>query len=189
MPPEMNVPSVKATRTSLPGVLLLEPRVFEDDRGFVMESYNQTSMTTIGIYEGFVQDNHSFSRRNVLRGLHYQVKAAHGKLVRVVMGEIFDVAVDVRRGSPTFGKWHGVLLSGENKQMLWIPPGCAHGFLALSESTHVFYKTTGFYAPELERTIAWNDSDLAIPWQLSGPPILSARDSKGTPFRDAEVCV
>jgi dTDP-4-dehydrorhamnose 3,5-epimerase len=153
----------------------------------LVESYNRNTMAGVGISAEFVQDNHSFSARNVLRGLHYQVRSPQGKLVRVVVGEIFDVAVDLRRSSPAFGKWLGVTLSGENQRMLWLPPGMAHGFLVRSESAHVMYKATDFYAPEFERTIAWNDPDLAIDWQIEGTPAVSAKDAAGVPFRSAET--
>jgi len=177
---------MKVTETKLTGVLILEPRVFHDPRGFFLESYNEKAMAEVGIREHFVQDNHSFSRRNVLRGLHYQVPP-QGKLVRVVVGEIFDVAVDLRRRSATFGSWEGVTLSEANRQMLWIPPGLAHGFLVVSEVAHVVYKATGAYDAKAERTIQWNDPALGIDWRLAGPPTVSARDSLGTPFREAEV--
>jgi dTDP-4-dehydrorhamnose 3,5-epimerase len=159
---------MKATQTPLPGVLLLEPKVFEDARGFFLEGYNQQVMSGLGIRERFVQDNQSFSRRNVLRGLHYQVGHPQGKLLRVVIGEILDVAVDLRRGSPSFGKWHAQVLSGENKLMLWIPSGFAHGFCVASEGAHVLYKATDFYHPECERTLAWNDPEVNVDWQLEG---------------------
>jgi dTDP-4-dehydrorhamnose 3,5-epimerase len=178
--------ALKKIPTSLPGVFALEPRVFGDERGFFFESYNQRIMAEVGIVERFVQDNHSCSSRNVLRGLHYQVKHPQGKLVRVVEGEILDVAVDMRRSSPTFGGWEGVILSGENKRMLWIPAGLAHGFRVLSEKAHVLYKATDFYAPEYERTVAWNDAQLKINWELDGEPIVSAKDQRGAAFRDAE---
>jgi dTDP-4-dehydrorhamnose 3,5-epimerase len=171
----------------LPGVFILEPRVFGDERGFFFESYNQRSMADAGIAEPFVQDNHSCSSRNVLRGLHYQIKHPQGKLVRVVEGEIIDVAVDLRRRSPTFGRSEAVRISGENKRMLWIPAGFAHGFRVLSEKAHVLYKATDFYAPEDERTLAWNDADLKIDWELQGEPIVSAKDQRGVAFRDAET--
>jgi len=178
--------SMKVTTTPLSGVLLLEPRVFRDDRGFFLESYNETALSELGIRGPFVQDNHSYSRKNVLRGLHYQVEPhPQGKLVRVIGGEIFDVAVDLRRGSPTFGKWHGARLSGENFKMLWIPTGFAHGFHVLSDSAHVLYKATDFYHPECERTLAWNDPDLAIDWDLNGEPIVSAKDAVGLSLKDA----
>jgi dTDP-4-dehydrorhamnose 3,5-epimerase len=172
--------------TSLPGVFILEPRVFGDERGFFFESYNRKIMADVGIGEQFVQDNHSCSSQNVLRGLHYQVKQPQGKLVRVVEGEIIDVAVDLRRSSSTFGRWESVRLSGENKRMLWIPVGFAHGFCVLSEKAHVLYKATDFYAPEYERTLAWNDPDLKIKWELDAEPIVSAKDQRGRPLRDVE---
>ena len=178
---------MKATPTPLPGVLLLEPKVFGDARGFFLESYNEKVMATLGIENKFVQDNQSFSTRNVIRGMHYQLCHPQGKLVRVVSGEILDVAVDVRRSSPTFGKWHGAILSGENKQMLWIPPGFAHGFRVVSEGAHVLYKATDFYHPECERTLSWNDPEVSIDWQLQGEPIISAKDALGLPFRVAEI--
>jgi dTDP-4-dehydrorhamnose 3,5-epimerase len=178
--------ALKKISTSLPGVFILEPRVFSDERGFFFESYNQQAMASAGIGERFVQDNHSCSSRNVLRGLHYQVKHPQGKLVRVSEGEILDVAVDMRRSSVTFGRWEAVRLSGENKRMLWIPAGFAHGFRVISEKAHVLYKATDFYAPADERTLAWNDSDLGIDWELDGTPIVSAKDQRGAAFRDAE---
>lgn len=178
--------ALKKIPTSLPGVLVLEPRVFGDDRGFFFESYNQKAMADLGIAERFVQDNHSCSSRNVLRGLHYQLKHPQGKLVRVAEGEIIDVAVDLRRSSATFGKWEAVRLSGDNKRMLWIPPGFAHGFCVLSDKAHVLYKATDYYAPEHERTLAWNDPQLKIKWELDGEPIISAKDQRGVAFRDAE---
>lgn len=173
--------------TSLPGVVILEPRVFGDERGFFLESYNQKVFAELGIEERFVQDNHSSSRRNVLRGLHYQIKHAQGKLVRAVEGEILDVAVDVRRSSPTFGGWEAVRLSGEKLRMLWIPPGFAHGFRVISEKAQVLYKTTDYYAPEHERTLAWDDPDLKIDWEVDGKPIVSAKDQRGIRLRDAET--
>ena len=178
--------ALKKIPTSLPGVFALEPRVFGDERGFFFESYNQQLMADAGITESFVQDNHSCSSRNVLRGLHYQVKHPQGKLVRVVEGEILDVAVDMRRSSATFGRWEGVRLSGENKRMLWIPAGFAHGFSVLSVKAHVLYKATDFYAPEHECTVAWNDSHLKVNWELEGEPIVSAKDQRGVAFRDAK---
>lgn len=177
---------MKATQTNLPGVLLLEPKVFGDARGFFLESYNEKTMAEAGITGRFVQDNHSLSARNVLRGLHYQVRNTQGKLVRVVLGEIWDVAVDLRRGSPAFGQWYGVKLSGENKHMLWIPPGMAHGFVVLSETAHVLYKATDFYTPDAERTIRWNDPELKIDWHLAGEPNVSAKDAVGLSFHEAE---
>jgi dTDP-4-dehydrorhamnose 3,5-epimerase len=182
--PAMDV--LKKIPTSLPGVFALEPRVFGDERGFFFESYNQRIKAEAGIVENFVQDNHSCSSRNVLRGLHYQLRRPQGKLVRVVEGEILDVAVDMRRSSPTFGGWEAVRLSGDNKWMLWIPAGFAHGFLVLSEKAHVLYKATDFYSPEHERTLAWNDPQLKINWELDGEPIVSMKDQRGAAFRDAE---
>jgi dTDP-4-dehydrorhamnose 3,5-epimerase len=175
--------------TSLPGILLLEPRVFGDDRGFFLESYNQRVFAELGITGAFVQDNHSYSEKNVVRGLHYQIQQPQGKLVRVIAGEILDVAVDLRRSSPTIGKWESFTLSGENKLMVWIPPGFAHGFRVASASAHVVYKTTDFYAPEQERTIAWNDPGLRIDWRLDGEPIVSPRDRSGVSFAEAEKFV
>ena len=172
--------------TQLAGVFLLKPRVFGDERGFFLESHNQRSFADLGLAATFVQDNHSYSTRNVVRGLHYQVRQAQGKLIRVVHGEIFDVAVDLRESSPTFGRWSGVTLSGENKHILWIPPGLAHGFRVASEGAHVLYKATDYYAPEWERTLAWNDPELKIDWQLAGEAIVSPKDQAGTLFRDAE---
>ena len=178
---------MKVTQTTLPGVLLLEPSVFTDSRGFFLESYNKQNMAKLGIGDEFVQDNHSFSLRNVLRGLHYQIRHAQGKLVRVVSGEIFDVAVDLRRSSPTFGRWLGEMLSGKNKCMLWIPPGFAHGFVVASEDAHVLYKASDYYDAASERTLAWNDPDLKVDWRLRDPPIVSEKDKRGVPFRSAEV--
>jgi dTDP-4-dehydrorhamnose 3,5-epimerase len=179
--------AVRKISTSLPGVVILDPRVFGDERGFFLESYNEKVFAELGIGERFVQDNHSSSQRNVLRGLHYQIKQTQGKLVRAVQGEILDVAVDVRRSSPTFGGWEAVRLSGENKRMLWIPAGFAHGFCVLSENAQVLYKATDYYAPEYERTVAWNDLDLNIEWELAGVPIVSAKDQRGVALRDAET--
>lgn len=173
--------------TSLPGVVILEPRVFGDERGFFLESYNEKVFADLGIEERFVQDNHSSSRRNVLRGLHYQIQNPQGKLVRVVEGEILDVALDMRRSSPTFGRWESVRLSGENKRMLWIPAGFAHGFRVISEMAQVLYKTTDYYAPQHERTLAWNDPELKIDWELEGEPIVSAKDQRGIALREAET--
>lgn len=178
--------TLKKIETSLPGVFVLEPRVFGDERGFFLESYNRQMMADAGINEDFVQDNHSLSSRNVLRGLHYQLTNPQGKLVRVALGEILDVAVDMRRSSATFGRWEAVRLSGENKRMLWIPAGFAHGFRVLSSEAHVLYKATDFYAPEHERTLAWSDPDLNIDWELEGEPMVSAKDQRGVAFRDAE---
>ncbi|MEH2177371.1 MULTISPECIES: dTDP-4-dehydrorhamnose 3,5-epimerase [unclassified Nostoc] len=174
--------------TKIPEVLQIEPQVFADDRGFFFEAYNQQKFAQeIGIVTNFVQDNHSCSKQNVLRGLHYQIQQPQGKLIRAVVGTIFDVAVDIRKSSPTFGKWVGSELSAENKRILWIPLGFAHGFLVLSEIAEVLYKTTDYYAPQSDRTILWNDPDLAIDWPLSAPPILSAKDQAGKSLRTAEV--
>lgn len=173
--------------TKLDGVFILEPRVFRDDRGFFLESYSRRSMPEAGILDEFVQDNHSYSSRNVLRGLHYQIKNPQGKLVRVASGQILDVAVDLRRSSPSFGRWEAVRLSGENLRMLWIPVGFAHGFRVISETAHVLYKATDFYTPEHEQTLAWNDSQLNIDWELDGSPIVSAKDQKGVPLTRAKV--
>ncbi len=174
--------------TAIPEVLILEPEVFGDDRGFFFESYNERVMTEqAGITGHFVQDNHSRSARNVLRGLHYQIQQPQAKLVRVVVGEVFDVAVDIRRKSATFGQWVGAALSAENKRMMWIPEGFAHGFLVLSEAAEFLYKTTSYYLPEFERCIAWNDPDLAIEWPIETIPVLSAKDRQGAWLREAEV--
>ncbi len=178
---------MKVLETPLAGALVLEPRVFEDARGFFLESYNQEVFAGIGIRESFVQDNHSYSLRSVLRGLHYQVQKPQGKLVRVVSGEVLDVFLDLRRSSPTVGRWHGVRLSGENRRLAWIPVGFAHGFYVLSESAHVLYKSTEFYFPQLERTVLWNDPDLKIGWENAGEPMLSQKDQQGMRFQDAEV--
>jgi dTDP-4-dehydrorhamnose 3,5-epimerase len=173
--------------TEIPDVLILEPRVFEDSRGYFFESFNSRELAKTGINYQFVQDNQSRSVRNVLRGLHYQLRQPQGKLVRVVRGEVFDVAVDIRRSSPTFGKWAGVILSEQNKQMFWIPPGFAHGFLVLSESADFLYKTTDFYSPSDERTIRWNDPELAIKWPIQGHPVVSPKDAAGSLLQDAEI--
>jgi dTDP-4-dehydrorhamnose 3,5-epimerase len=178
---------MKVTPTRLPGVLLLEPEVFEDGRGFFFESWNERVFERAGISARFVQDNHTRSRKGVLRGLHYQISQPQAKLVRVVAGEIFDVAVDIRRSSPTFGKWEGVRLGAQSRTMIWIPTGFAHGFIALSDAAEVLYKVTSFRFPEHERCILWNDPDVAISWPLSGEPVLSAKDSAGVRLRDAEV--
>ncbi len=175
--------------TELPGVVIIEPRVFGDSRGFFMETWNERTFADLGISARFVQDNHSRSSQGILRGLHYQIRHAQGKLVRVTAGEVYDVAVDMRHDSPTFGRWEGVILSDENRRMLWIPPGFAHGFYVLSETADFLYKCTDFYAPEHERTIRWDDPDLAIDWPLieGRAPIVSDKDAQGTSFRDAEV--
>jgi dTDP-4-dehydrorhamnose 3,5-epimerase len=178
---------MKVIETSIPEVKIVEPAVFGDERGFFLESYNESAMRKIGIDTHFVQDNHSRSSRNVLRGLHYQIEQAQGKLVRVVAGSVFDVAVDVRRGSPTFGKWVGIELTAENKRMFWIPAGFAHGFVVLSETADFLYKATGYYAPQFERSILWNDLEIGIQWPHAGEPLLSAKDKAGTPFRHAEL--
>ncbi len=179
---------MKATPCAIPDVVLFEPRVFEDTRGFFFESYNQRQFEeAIGQKVNFVQDNHSRSTRNVLRGLHYQVKQPQGKLVRVIAGEAFDVAVDLRKSSPTFGKWVGEVLSAENKKQLWVPEGFAHGFVVLSEHAEFIYKTTDYWAPEHERCIVWNDATLGIDWHIKGQPILSAKDAQGVGFNSAEV--
>lgn len=178
---------MKVIETALPGVLILEPRVWGDERGFFMESYNQRLFSELGLPTDFVQDNHSRSARDVLRGLHYQIQQPQGKLVRVVRGAVFDVAVDLRRASPTFGRWEGMELTEENKRMLWIPPGFAHGFLVLSDHADFLYKTTDFYAPEHERSILWNDPEIGIEWPIAGEPILSAKDRQGKRLREAEV--
>ncbi|MFT3848056.1 MAG: dTDP-4-dehydrorhamnose 3,5-epimerase [Propionivibrio sp.] len=175
---------MKITPQAIPDVLLIEPKVFGDERGFFFESFNQQHFNeATGLDLVFVQDNHSKSAKNVLRGLHYQQPPkAQGKLVRVVAGEVFDVAVDIRKDSPTFGQWVGETLSADNKRQLWIPPGLAHGFLVLSETAEFLYKTTDYYAPALERCIRWNDPTLAIRWPISGEPLLSAKDAQGAPF-------
>ena len=175
-------------RTEIPDVLIIEPKVFGDSRGFFFESFNQRQFEQLtGVAPSFVQDNHSRSARGVLRGLHYQIQQPQGKLVRVIAGEVFDVCVDMRRSSPTFGKAVYVTLSADNHRQLWIPPGFAHGFLVTSESADFFYKTTDYYAPEHERSVLWNDAALAIPWPLKGEPLLSAKDKVGTPLAQAET--
>lgn len=174
--------------TEIPEVLIFKPKVFGDDRGFFMESFNRRNwLGMTGLHYDFVQDNHSRSGRGVLRGLHYQIRQPQGKLVRVVSGEVFDVAVDVRRSSPTFGAWAGARLSGENRLQLWIPPGFAHGFLVLSEKADFLYKATDYYAPEHERTIIWNDPELGIAWPDGIIPELSGKDAAAPMFKDAEV--
>jgi dTDP-4-dehydrorhamnose 3,5-epimerase len=173
--------------TAITDVFMILPKVFGDERGFFLESYNRRAMAALGIDAEFVQDNHSRSVKGVLRGLHYQIRQPQGKLVRVVAGEIFDVAVDIRRSSPTFGRWVGMTLSADNKRMAWIPPGFAHGFHVVSEAAEVLYKATDYYAPEHERTLLWNDPALNIDWQLAGEPLLSGKDSKGLPLSAAEV--
>ena len=173
--------------TEIPDVLIIEPRVFEDSRGYFFESFNSRGLAEAGINYQFVQDNQSRSARNVLRGLHYQIRQPQGKLVRVVRGEVFDVAVDIRRSSPTFGRWVGLMLNEQNKQMFWIPPGFAHGFLVISESADFLYKTTDFYSPADERTIRWNDPELAIEWPIQGDPVVSGKDAAGLLLQDAEI--
>lgn len=174
--------------TSIPDVLIIEPKVFGDERGFFYESFNARKFEQLtGVATTFVQDNHSKSAKNVLRGLHYQLQQTQGKLVRVVAGEVFDVAVDVRKSSPTFGHWVGVVLSGENKRQLWVPPGFAHGFMVTSESAEFLYKTTDYWAPEFERSILWNDPAIGIEWPLDGAPMLSGKDQVGKLLADAEV--
>jgi dTDP-4-dehydrorhamnose 3,5-epimerase len=179
---------MKVTATAIPDVLCIEPKVFGDARGFFFESFNQRQwLESTGLDRVFVQDNHSRSVKGVLRGLHYQIRQPQGKLVRVIMGEVFDVAVDLRRASATFGKWVGAVLSAENKRQLWVPEGFGHGFVVLSDAAEFLYRTTDYYAPEHERCILWNDPDLAIDWPLSEAPILSAKDANGRTFRSAEV--
>ena len=178
---------MKILPTKITEVLIIEPQVFQDDRGFFFESYNQKTFTDkTGCSAHFVQDNHSYSKQNVLRGLHYQIQQPQGKLVRAIAGSILDVAVDIRKSSPTFGQWVSCILSGENKRQLWIPTGFAHGFLVLSETAEVLYKTTDYYAPLHERCILWNDPDLAIDWTVTTSPIVSAKDQVGQPFKTAE---
>lgn len=176
-------------QTSIPDVLLIEPRVFEDSRGFFMETYQQKVFKDAGIQYDFIQDNHSRSQKGTLRGLHYQIQKTQGKLIRVIVGEVFDVAVDLRRSSPTFGKWTGQFLSAANKNQLWVPPGFAHGFLALSDWVEVLYKATDYYAPEFERSILWNDPDIGIKWPIDSNLTirLSAKDENGTSLKMAEV--
>lgn len=180
---------MQATRLSIPDVVLFTPRVFGDDRGFFFESFNSLTFQELtGLNVSFVQDNHSKSQKGVLRGLHYQLPPkAQGKLVRVVQGEVFDVAVDIRKSSPTFGKWVGQLLSAENKQQMWIPEGFAHGFVTLSETAEFLYKTTDYYAPEYERCIAWDNPEISIKWPISDLPSLSDKDQQGQALDNAEV--
>jgi len=179
---------MKVIPTEIPDVLIIEPQVYGDDRGFFLESFNQKDFREkTGVNTTFVQDNHSMSLKNVLRGLHYQIPNPQGKLVRVVNGSVFDVAVDARKGSPTFGQWVGCILSAENKRIFWVPEGFAHGFLVLSERAEFLYKTTNYYYPQYEKTIAWNDTDLGIDWPLDTPPILSPKDQAGQPFKSVEV--
>jgi dTDP-4-dehydrorhamnose 3,5-epimerase len=180
---------MKFTQTEIPEIILIEPRVFGDSRGFFMETYHFQMFAEAGIAASFLQDNQSGSQQGTLRGLHYQIRQAQGKLVRVVVGEVFDVAVDIRRGSPTFGQWVGMLLSAENKRQLWVPPGFAHGFYVTSAWAELTYKVTDYYAPEWECGIRWDDPELAVDWPLveGKPPILSARDAGAKPFREAEL--
>ncbi|MCX2692092.1 dTDP-4-dehydrorhamnose 3,5-epimerase [Pseudomonas sp. DCB_CB] len=179
---------MNVTRLQIPDVVLLEPKVFGDDRGFFFESFNHdTFENAIDRQVRFVQDNHSRSLKGVLRGLHYQIQNPQGKLVRVVSGEVFDVAVDLRRSSPTFGQWVGAVLNAENKRQLWVPEGFGHGFLVLSESAEFLYKTTDYYAPKFERCIRWDDPQLGIAWPLQTPPLLSHKDAEGLLLKGAEV--
>ena len=174
--------------TALPDVVLIKPKVFGDPRGFFMETYREDRFSEAGISQHFVQENHSASGRGVLRGLHYQLRQTQGKLVRAIVGEIYDVAVDIRRSSPTFGQWVGIILSAENKHQLWVPGGFAHGFYVLSERAEVVYKVTDYYAPEWERSILWNDPKIGIEWPLNGiDPILSQKDAVGKLLADAEI--
>jgi dTDP-4-dehydrorhamnose 3,5-epimerase len=176
------------TPTSIPDVMVLEPKVFGDERGFFFESFNaQDFAKATGVHREFVQDNHSKSSKNVLRGLHYQIQKPQGKLVRVVEGEVFDVAVDLRGSSSTFGHWVGVYLSGENKKQLWVPEGFAHGFLVVSDFAQFLYKTTDFYAPEHERSVVWNDAEIGIEWPLEGKPTLAAKDEAAVALKEAEL--
>jgi dTDP-4-dehydrorhamnose 3,5-epimerase len=177
---------MKATPLAISDVILLEPKVFEDDRGFFFESFNQAKFeAAIGRRVTFLQDNHSRSVKNVLRGLHYQIQQPQGKLVRVVQGEVFDVAVDIRKSSPTFGQWVGEILSAENKRQMWVPEGFAHGFVVLSDTAECLYKTTNYYAPEHERCIVWNDPAIALQWPLDGEPVLSTKDQQGKSLVEA----
>ena len=179
---------MKVAATAIPDVLLLEPTIYEDERGFFFESFNQKRFEdATGLNIRFVQDNHSRSVKRVLRGLHYQIRRPQGKLLRVTAGEVFDVAVDLRRSSPTFGKFAGIVLSAENKKQLWIPEGFAHGYLVLSEAAEVLYKTTDYYSPEHERCLIWNDPDVGIDWPKDGAPILSEKDRLGLPLSKAEI--
>jgi dTDP-4-dehydrorhamnose 3,5-epimerase len=173
--------------TKIPDVILIEPKIFGDERGFFLETYRENKFVEAGISANFVQENHSSSQNGVLRGLHYQIRQPQGKLVRVIAGEIWDIAVDIRRSSPTFGQWVGIILSAENKRQLWIPAGFAHGFYVLSEHAEVTYKVTDYYAPEFERTILWNDPHLAIDWKISIPPILSQKDLSGKLLKESEL--
>ncbi len=179
---------MKATPLAIPDILVLEPTVFGDDRGFFFESFSQARFdAAVGRHVNFVQDNHSRSAKNVLRGLHYQIQQPQGKLVRVVAGEVLDVAVDLRKSSPTFGRWVSQVLSADNKKQMWVPEGFGHGFVVLSDSAEFLYKTTDYWAPQHERCVVWNDASLAIDWALDGEPLLSVKDAQGTPFAAAEV--
>ncbi|HEY1148992.1 MAG TPA: dTDP-4-dehydrorhamnose 3,5-epimerase [Pseudoduganella sp.] len=179
---------MKVISTNIDGLLVVEPNVFGDDRGFFFESFNARRFAELtGVEAEFVQDNHSRSAKNVLRGLHYQIEQAQGKLVRVTAGAVFDVAVDLRKSSPTFGKWFGIELSAENKRQLWIPPGFAHGFLVTSDAAEFLYKTTDYYAPQHERAILWNDPAIGIEWPLQGEPLLSGKDQKGALLAETDV--
>lgn len=179
---------MEVIKTNIPDVLIIEPKVFGDERGFFIESFNEkTFKAKTGVTSSFVQDNHSRSAKNVLRGLHYQIKQAQGKLVRVVSGEVYDVAVDIRKSSPYFGQWTACILSEANKRQLWVPPGFAHGFVVLSDMADFLYKTTDYYAPEYERSILWNDPQLNIDWKITEEPILSPKDQAGKPIAQAEV--
>ena len=181
---------MRATRLAIPDVVLIEPKVFGDARGFFFESFNQQAFDeATGTSYQFVQDNHSRSAKGVLRGLHYQIEQPQGKLVRVARGSVWDVAVDIRKGSPSFGQWVGAELTEDNQHQLWVPPGFAHGFVVLSDSADFLYKTTDYYAPQHERCIAWNDAQLAIAWPYAGEPVLSAKDQAGKPLAEAELCM
>ena len=184
----LNILIMEIRNTDLPGVLILEPKVFGDERGFFFESYNAGRFEELtGIRANFVQDNHTRSGKNVLRGLHYQIRKPQGKLMRVIAGEVLDVAVDIRRSSSTFGRWASVVLSGANRRQVWVPEGYAHGFVVLSDAAEFIYKVTDYWAPEHERCIRWDDPQLAINWSLQCEPVLSAKDAKGTTFSEAEV--
>ena len=179
---------MEVIQTKIPDALIIEPKVFGDERGFFLESFNEkTFQEKTGVATKFVQDNHSRSSKNVLRGLHYQTQQTQGKLVRVVLGEVYDVAVDIRKSSPTFGQWVGCLLTAANHRQFWVPPGFAHGFVVLSKTADFLYKTTDYYAPQYERAILWNDPQIGIDWKISGEPILSAKDRAGVPLAQAEV--
>ena len=178
---------MRASSVYIPGIIVLEPHIFVDDRGFFFESYNKKTLAGLGIDVSFVQDNHSQSRRGTLRGIHYQVRNSQAKLVRVLSGEVFDVSVDLRRSSPTFGRWFGLTLSAANKVQVYIPPGFGHGFLTLSQMAEVLYKASDFYAPEYERCIRWDDPDLAINWPFDGERIISEKDATGSFFREADL--